>query len=167
MSRRPASPPLAGIRQLALLGKRPIPPEWEDMNGHMNVQYYLRLYEHDSYRIFEPFGIDEPWLFAHDSGLFDLANHLLYYAEVLIGDTVSTYNRLLALRDRRFHGMFFIVNDTRNRLACTVEYLTAGVSLAKRRTSPFSPELDQALKSMQREHAALPWPVTPCGAISI
>lgn len=164
---RPKIPDLADVRKLTLEARQVIPPEWEDQNGHVNVQYYLRLYETGSYRIFCPYGIDETWFVPHDAGMFDFANHLRYHAEVMVGDHVSMYTRLLAKNDKRFHGVYFIVNDSRDQLACTIEYLTACVSLATRRTGPFCPELNQAIDAMLNEHLSLPWDYEACGAIEI
>jgi len=38
-------PGLDQIRELPVQLKMAIPPEWEDRNGHVNVQFYLALYE--------------------------------------------------------------------------------------------------------------------------
>ena len=142
-----------------------VPADWEDRNGHVNVQYYETLYELGGYRILEGIGFDEDWLRDNAAGMFDLEHHINYRSEILVNHQVSCFNRMLSVNPKRFHGMYFIVNDTLDRLACTLEYITAGVDLATRRPAPFAPELAAGLEALQRQHAALPWTAPACGVM--
>jgi acyl-CoA thioester hydrolase len=122
-----------------------IPPEWEDRNGHVNVQYYVALYELGA------------WFERRDLSLFDLEHHLQYLAEIFVGDDVTAYNRLLDRTEKRFHGMYFIVNETRGRLAATLEYITACVDMRTRRMTPFSGDLAGVLDKLLKTHRELAW----------
>jgi len=144
-----------------------IPPEWEDRNGHVNVQYYQTLYEVGGYEVLREMAIDENYFRTHDIGMFDFEHHLFYRAEIHVGDKVSTFNRILDHNNKRFHGAYFIVNDSRQQLACLLEYVTGCVGMTSRRTEPFPEQLDRSVKSQYDRHRQLAWDVPLCGAMSI
>lgn len=153
------------VRQLPVQLSMRVPAAWEDRNGHVNVQYYQALYELGGYQILADIGFGEDWLRGSALGMFDIEHHINYRSELIVNNEVSCFNRIIAVNPRRFHGMYFIVNDTLGRLACTIEYITAGVDLATRRTAPFAPELASGLERLQRQHAQLPWAAPVCGVM--
>lgn len=160
-------PSIEQVRQLPVQLSMTVPAEWEDRNGHINVQYYQALYELGGYQVLEDVGIDDDYLRTNNFGMFDLEHHLHYLAEILAGDQVSTYNRILNRNHKRFHGMYFIINDTRDNLAFTMEYITAGVSLGLHRTASFPPELNRGVEEQFSRHRQLDWPAPLCGVLHI
>ena len=159
-------PTVGNVRDLALQMQMEVPPEWEDRNGHVNVQYYLTLYELGGWRILEEIGFDDDWFKSQGFSMFDLEHHLHFRAEIRVGDRVSTYNRLLGYSEKRFHGMYFIVNDDRDLLAGVLEYITSGVDMILRRTTAFPPDLEQGIEAMHQRHEKLAWPAPLCGVMS-
>lgn len=143
-----------------------VPAEWEDRNGHVNVQYYQTLYELGGYRILDEIGYDSDRLKAAGYGLFDIEHHLNYLAELIVGNEVSCFNRLLQVNPKRFHGVYFIVNDSTDRLACTLEYITAVVDLGSRRTGIFPPELLAGLERLCADGGRLSWAPPACGVMA-
>ena len=158
-------PTVAQVRELPLQHRYTIPIDWRDRNGHVNVQYYLRLYDLGGYEILHGADVDEDYLNAQRFGLFDLEHHIQFRSEVMVGDVVNGYNRLLGLSEKRFHGMYFIVNETRDRLACTVEYLSAGVDFRTRRSAPFPARMKKGMDTILAAHLALSWSAPVCGAM--
>jgi acyl-CoA thioester hydrolase len=144
-----------------------VPADWQDRNGHVNVQYYLRLYELGGYEMLDEACLAEPYFEQTEYGLFDFEHHLHFRAELHVGDQVSAYNRILNMHHKRFHGMYFIINDTREQLACTIEYVTACVDLQSRRTMAFPEPLYQGLIQVMHRHQSLGWTAPECGAITI
>ena len=142
-----------------------VPPEWEDDNGHVNIQYYLRLFELGGWVVLEEFGVDRPWLQRNAYSFFDLEHHLHYLAEMHVGDRVTTYNRVVGKSGKRFHGLYLIVNETRQRLACTLEYVSNGVDMQARRTAPMPEKLSLGLDDLYLKHQALSWEPPLCGII--
>ena len=164
---RPIFPSPEQVRQLPLQLAMEVPPDWEDRNGHVNVQYYLTLYELGGYEMLKDGALSEDLLQKHNHGLFDFEHHLFFRAEIHVGDKVSTYNRLVALNEKRVHGVYFIVNDSRDQLACCIEYLSAGVDLEIRRTAVFPQEIHQGLQRQLQRHQALDWAAPVSGSISV
>src|SRR5688572_7292975 len=95
------------IRELPLQHRFTIPAEWRDRNGHVNVQYYLRLYDLGGYEILEGVNVGEQFMASHDFGLFDIEHHINFRSELIVNDEVFSYNRLLSVGEIRFHGMYF------------------------------------------------------------
>ena len=159
-------PKIEQLRELPVQLNMAIPPEWEDRNGHVNVQFYLALYELGGWVVLEEIGVDEDWFSRHQVSQFDLEHHLNYRAELKVGDQVSTYSRVLGRSEKRFHGMYFIVNETSGRLAATLEYITASVDMNTRRTTPFREELASGLDQLIDKHRALGWTAPVCGTLN-
>ena len=65
-------PTVEQVDDLPSLMERRIPPEWQDLNGHVNVQHYLELYDAASWPMLAAFGLDERILLEQRHGLFDL-----------------------------------------------------------------------------------------------
>lgn len=166
MARRPVFPSPDSVRMLPVHFSMTVPREWQDRNGHVNVQYYQRLYELGGYAVLDEIGYDLSRCEADDFGMFDLEHHLHYRAELLVGHRVSCYNRLLTVEAKRFHGMYFVVNDTTGLLACTLEYITCGVDLRTRRTVPLPEPLRDGLVALIGGYPAFGWQAPVCGVMS-
>lgn len=160
---RPTMPGVKEVQQLPMLLRKVIPPEYEDFNGHMNIQHYLGLYDEAGMPFFEQFGIDERYFSVDRQGIFDLEHHLFYLAEIHIGDTVTVHSRLLARTAKRLHGLWFIVNETRNQLSNSFEFVTSHADLNARRTAPFPEELAEKFDAVIEEHSRLVWDAPVCG----
>lgn len=163
---RAEQPSVAQLRQLPNLMQQTVPPEWEDFNGHVNIQFYMTLYEKGGWPMVTKLGMDEAYFRDRRRGLFDLEHHIVYVSELHVGDRVSMYARLVDRTDKRFHGFMFIVNDSRDQLASTLEFVTSGADLEKRRTAPFPDDVAARLDVMIEEHRGLSWPPPLCGVMS-
>jgi len=164
-NKKTARPGVSQLQDLPVQLTMAIPREWEDRNGHVNVQFYVALYELGSWTVLENEGIDEAWFTQRDLSVFDLEHHLNYLAEVFVGDEVRTYNRLLGRSEKCFHGMYFIVNESSGRLAATLEYITACVDMKSRRIAPFHGDLAGKLDELLEDHRQLAWVTPVCGTM--
>ena len=167
MQPKTALPKTDDVRQLPVDLSMVIPPDWEDRNGHVNVQHYLSLYERGGWQIVHRIGIDEHYLVETRKSFFDLEHHIRYLSEINVGDTVSVYNRLLSYNHKLFQGMFFIVNDTQNNLAATIEYLSLHIDLEQRSSVPFSTEIRARLNELHHQHQSLNWAPPMCNLMNL
>jgi acyl-CoA thioesterase FadM len=164
---RPQSiPTVEQLRELPLQLQMKVPSEWEDRNGHVGVKHFLELYQLGAWYVLHEIGVDEAWFKQHQFSQFDLEHHAHYLSEIRVGDSVSTYNRVVGKGVRRFHGVYFIINDTLNRLACIQEYVTASIDMRIRSAAPFPDELSRGLDRLLASHQALSWPAPLCGSLS-
>lgn len=159
-------PDLDQVRELPVQLDYVIPPEWEDRNGHVNVQFYLTLFELGGWKILEERGFDEAWMERREYSFFDLEHHLNYLAEIVVGDRVTTYNRVAGMSDKRFHGLYLVVNETHGRLAGVIEYISNGVDMRLRRTAPMPLELSKSLGRLYAQHKLLSWQPPLCGVMA-
>jgi acyl-CoA thioester hydrolase len=160
---RPSFPSVEDVRLLPCFMSQEIPPEFEDINGHVNIQHYLGLYDKAGWPFFALLGMDERYFTEERKGIFDLEHHLFYLAEMHIGDRVAIHGRLLARSAKRLHGIWFIVNESQNQLANSFEFVSSHADLESRRTSPFPDELAGRLDAMISEHQKISWPAPVCG----
>ncbi len=167
MAKRGDRPTLDEIRQLPVDLTMTVPPQWEDRNGHVNVQYYLGIYHLAGWQILENIGIDEGYLTDQQAGIFDIEHHIRYLTEIKVGEVVSAYNRMLGRDGKRFHGMLFIVNDTCQQLACSIEYLSIYVDQQLRRAATYPEDMAVKLDQLLAEHNTFNWQVPVCGNINI
>lgn len=163
---RPVQPTPAQVRELSALVEHVIPAEWEDHNGHVNVRHYMSLYDIAGWPLFNTIGIDASYFTERRLGMFDLEHHIRFLNEIRVGETVSLYGRLVARTPKRLHGFMFVLNDTRDSLASTLEFVSTGADLEKRRTEVFPNDIAEKIDRLVAESNALSWTPPACGAIS-
>ena len=164
MKKQPAS--FDNVSQLPAILQKEIPPDWEDYNGHVNIQYYLALVEESGWPLFETLGLGESYFRERRQGLFDLEHHIRYLAELHVGDQVTVHSRMLDRSEKRLHGMMFILNQSRRQLSCTLEYITSGADLDRRRTAPFPADVVVNFDKLIQQHELLDWAAPVCGVMA-
>lgn len=165
MSGRLHYPHVESIRELPLLASQVIPAEWEDQNGHINVGFYMHLYNATGWPMLGLIGIDEQYFSVRRMGLVDLDNHFRYLNELHVGERVTAYGRFFAHDSKRLHGMVFAVNDDTNVLASTIEFLSIHFDLRERQTTPIPDDVAGRLATITRDHQKLNWTVPTCVAL--
>jgi acyl-CoA thioester hydrolase len=125
--------------------------------GHMNVRYYLALFDEASWAFFHSFGMTEAYYKANHAGGFALEHHIRYISEVRLGETVHIHARLLQRNAKRIHFMYFMVNQDKGVLSATLESVASHADLKLRRTSPYPPEISAQLDAMIAEHSSVGW----------
>jgi len=163
---RPPAIPLDKITALPLVYRATIPPEYKDIMGHMNIRWYMLLYDEAGIPFFDRLGLTLQYYTSTGAGGFDLEHHVHYLAEVRIGDTVAVYGRALARTAKRLHYMLFMVNETRGLLSSTFECVNSHADLALRRTSPFPESIAAQMDAVIADHTRLDWPAPVCGSMS-
>ena len=164
---RPAPPSPDEVRELPLLHEMTVPPEYEDLNGHMSIGRYMGIHDDSAMPFFATLGIDETYFSQRRRGIMDLEHHLLYLDEVRVGDVVAVHSRVLARSDKAVHGMWFLLDRTRDRVANTLEWISLHVDLDARRAAPFTAELAVALDRQIQHSRSLAWEAPVCGVIGL
>ena len=139
-----------------------IPEAYCDSNGHMNVRWYLALFDDASDRLHEWMGLTPQYHPAHHTGTMDLEHHIHYLNEVMPGEVVTVYVRFVGSSSKRFHYLMFLVDVTRGKLAATLECINAFADLGKRKTAPFPAGAAARIAAGLAVHAGLDW-VAPVG----
>jgi acyl-CoA thioester hydrolase len=163
---KPPPIPLEKLTALDPIYRLTIPAEYRDENGHMNMRWYLHIYDDAGYPLVESVGLTQEYHQQHHTGGFDLEHHIHYLKEVHAGDTVVIYPRVLARTAKRIHYMLFMVNETRQTLASIFECVNAFADLTVRRTAPYPDEIAARIDALIAQDKALDWAAPVCGVMS-
>ena len=155
--------PVEQLNSLLMTDCATITEEYLDEMGHMNVQYYMRIYNRAAWGMFDHLGITLEYLESERGGMFALKHFIEYLAEVRAGETVTVWTRLLGVSAKRLHFMHFMVNNTTGRVASTMEVLASYADLHTRRTAPFPPEMAGRIRVQVEAHNRLDWNAPVCG----
>jgi len=153
------------VMALPTLLRLRIPDEWEDINGHVNVQYYMALYDRAGHAMLQQLGLDESYFGDRRLGVFDAEHHVRYLAEIHVGDEVSAHARYVGRSATRVLGLFILVNRSRARIASILEFLSVSVDLQTRRTTAFPAFLAANIDNLIASDSALDWTAPLSGAL--
>ena len=131
-------------------------PEWIDHNGHMNMGYYLVVFDFATDEFFRWVGLGEDHRSARHVTTFCLEAHVTYHREVRAGDPLRFTTLLLGHDAKRIHYIHAMYHATEGYLAATNELMSLHVSQATRRGAPMAPAILQRLGQIQAVHDALP-----------
>jgi acyl-CoA thioester hydrolase len=133
-------------------------PEWIDHNGHMNMGFYLVVFDFATDGWFRYVGLGESHRAARQVTTFCLEAHITYHREVRAGDPLRFTTRLLGWDAKRIHYFHEMYHAGAGFLAATNELVSLHVSEATRRGAPMAPEIRDRLARIQAVHDALPHP---------
>ena len=132
--------------------------EWIDANGHMNLAYYIVIFDHATDVAFDALDIGTAYRARTGSSSFIVETHTLYEREVKEGEQLRVSSRLLGADAKRvhlFHEMFLEGNNER---VAAHELLSLHIDMRTRRTAPFPPDRKAALAAAVRAQADRPLP---------
>ena len=112
-------------------------PEWIDANGHMNLAYYVVLFDYATDALFEAIGIGRGYKDATNHGTFVVETHNLYERELLVGERVRVSTQILGADSKRLylaHEMFSLAGE---QSAATQELMYLHIDLSARRVVPW------------------------------
>lgn len=135
-----------------------IQPDWVDYNGHMNVAYYVLVFDHGTDALLDAVGMGEAYRNETDKSVFVVESHVTYQAETHEGQEVSVATRVLDVAEKKvrlFHRM--TANGALETVA-TNEVLFLHVDLATRRASPMPDTVREKLRALMTADADLPMP---------
>ena len=101
----------------------------------------------------------------HQAGSFALEAHIRYLSECLVGDHVHVSVRALARTEKRFHYVQFLVNDDKEVLSASCEFVGAHIDMKVRRMSPFPDHIAAVFDQMAEHHSQLSWEPPLCGSM--
>jgi acyl-CoA thioester hydrolase len=133
-------------------------PEWIDNNGHMNMGYYVVVFDLATDEWMRVVGLDAGHRRAHRVTTFCLEAHVTYHQEVREGDPLRFTTRLLAYDAKRIHYIHEMYHAGSGYLAATNELMSLHVSEETRRGAAMAPEIQERLRDILARHERLPRP---------
>ncbi len=128
-------------------------PEWIDSNGHMNLAYYVVVFDIATDALYNALNIGDAYREASSFSCFTAETHTLYEREVHLGDKLTVRSWLLGADAKRvhyFHEMFHVDSGERS---CVQELMALHIDMRIRRVAPFPAEQYAALQAAVRDYA--------------
>jgi acyl-CoA thioester hydrolase len=132
--------------------------EWIDRNGHMNMGYYVVVFDFATDAWLDFVGLDTEHRTRHKIATFSLESHVVYAREVRGGDELHFTTRLLDFDAKRVHYFHEMHQARQGYLAATNELVSLHVSQETRRSTPMTQPILERLAEIQRAHRTLPIP---------
>lgn len=133
-------------------------PEWIDHNQHMNMGYYLLVFDFATDAWLDYLGLTRAHRQEHRVSTFSLEGHITYRREVMSGDPLRFTTRLLAFDEKRIHYFHEMHHADEGYLAATNELMSLHVSQETRRAAPMAPAVQDKLAEVLAVHSTLPTP---------
>src|ERR1700722_5935092 len=133
-------------------------PEWIDSNGHMNLAYYVVVFDLGTDRLYDALGIGNTYPEATGNFCFTAETHTLYEREVRLGEKLRVATTLLGVDAKRlhyFHEMFHAVDGHR---VAAQQLLALHIDMRVRRVAPFPPDRLAAIEAGLRTQGDRPLP---------
>jgi acyl-CoA thioester hydrolase len=134
-------------------------PEWIDDNRHMNVGYYLVVFDLATDEFMRWVGLGAEHRRLHRVTTFCLEAHVTYHREVREGDPLRFTTQLLAYDAKRLHYIHAMYHATDGYLAATNELMSLHVGLETRRGATMAAAILDRLAKIQAAHDALARPL--------
>jgi acyl-CoA thioester hydrolase len=141
--------------------------DWVDYNGHMNVAYYVLVFDRGTDWVLDRLGLDEAYRQRTGCSVFVAEAHVTYEREVMAGERVTVSSRILDFDGKRlilFHDM---ADAETGRRVATNEVLCLHVDLNYRRATAFPEPAARAIGDALALHRRLPRPAAAGRAIGI
>ena len=123
-----------------LLTTKKIIKEWTDYNGHMNLSYYILVFDIGAEIILSKFKMGEHSAKTMKKSTMVVETHTTYNQEVKEGDEVDVFISYLDHDNKRLHYKLEMLDKNKNRLSATTEVLALYVDLNIRKVAEFEHE---------------------------
>jgi acyl-CoA thioester hydrolase len=136
-----------------------IKPEWLDYNNHMNVAYYVLVFDLAFEELLLSLGLGEESAKTTGISTMALESHITYDQEVSLGHDVEIRAQLVDHDHKRIHlYLEMYVKGSSSYLASTLEQISMCVDLNERKSTSFPAEVMAKVKilSQQQSHLDLP-----------
>lgn len=143
-----------------------IPPEYMDLNGHMNVMYYTHVGNMALRSFFDSMGLHEKLFVPGRRGMFALRQVISYINELREGEEIAVHSGLIGYDRKRVHFMHYVISLTHQRVAAYDERLAMYIDMSVRRSTEFEPEIVAHLETLKQQTAP-GWHPPLSGAIQL
>ena len=120
-----------------LLTTKTIIKEWTDYNKHMNLAYYILVFDMGAEKILSKFQMGEHSAKTLKRSTMVVETNTTYQKEVKEGDEVDVYLVHLDHDNKRLHYKLEMFDKTKNILSATTEVLALYIDLNNRKVTEF------------------------------
>ena len=124
-----------------------IKKEWTDYNNHMNMAYYVLVFDQIWEIILEKFKMGEQSAKTTNMSTMVVETHTTYNNEVKEGDEVEINLTFLDHDKKRLHFKMEMIEKSSKKLAATLEMLSLYIDLNQRKVAEFEQEKAKLMDS--------------------
>ena len=117
-----------------------IKKEWTDYNNHMNMAYYVLVFDQIWEKILEKFKMGELSAKTTKMSTMVVETHTTYNSEVKEGDEVEINLTFFDHDKKRLHFKMEMIEKSSKKLSATLEMLSLYIDLKKRKVAEFEQE---------------------------
>jgi acyl-CoA thioester hydrolase len=117
-----------------------IKKEWTDYNNHMNMAYYVLVFDQIWEIVLEKFKMGEQSAKTTNMSTMVVETHTTYNNEVKEGDEVEINLTFFDHDKKRLHYKLEMIEKSSKKLSATLEMLSLYIDLNKRKVSEFEEE---------------------------
>ena len=114
--------------------------EWTDYNGHMNMSYYILIFDNAAEVMLTKFKMGGDSAQNDKKSTFAVETHTTYDQEVKLGEEVEVHLTYLDHDKKRIHYRVSMFHKEKKYLAATTEVLSLYIDLNQRKVAEFEPE---------------------------
>ena len=111
--------------------------EWTDYNGHLNVAFYVHIFDIAADVMLDNFNMGGISAKKNKKTTFVAEMHTIYKQEVQLGEEVETHVTFVDHDKKRIHYRLSMFHKEKKYLAATNEVLSLYVDLGKRKVIEF------------------------------
>jgi acyl-CoA thioesterase FadM/ketosteroid isomerase-like protein len=148
---------LSQARAFELTVEATVESRFLDGMGHMNVAWYVHLFDRGIWTFFGRHGLDQQAMHQAQRGMFALEENLRYLSELREGQALHVHTGVLEVRPKTVRLLQYMVDQANQKVAAVREVVAAHIDLTNRRSAPFAPDvLAQLQAAPQAAHPAAP-----------
>jgi len=133
-----------------------IQPEWIDYNGHMNVAYYMLVFDAGGDALLDYLGLDEAYRGRSRTSTYVLEAHINYERELLVDALVDIYLQLVDYDGKRIHYSLSMVHREEDFRAATCEIMLMQIDMRTTRGTAMPDFALERLAALAADQADLP-----------
>ena len=126
--------------------------EWTDYNGHMNLAYYIHLFDTSWEVLLQKFDIGEDSAKIEKRTTFAVESHTTYDMEVKVGDEVDMNLLFIDFDKKRIVYKLEMIHKIEKYIAATSEVCSLYVDLNTRRVTEFEESKKILIQKFIDEH---------------
>ncbi|MBD1139012.1 thioesterase family protein [Pelagibacterales bacterium SAG-MED46] len=123
-----------------LLNTTKIVNEWTDYNNHMNLSFYILVFDKAAEKILSKFNMGEEAAIKTKRSTMVVETHTTYNNEVKEDDNVDVYLSYCDHDKKRLHYKLEMYEKSKNVLSATTEVLALYINLELRKVAEFEEE---------------------------
>ena len=124
-----------------------IKKEWTDYNKHMNVAYYVLVFDESWEVMLQKFKMGEDSAKTTGMSTMVVETYITYNNELKEGEEVEVYLTYFDHDKKRLHYKLEMIEKSSKKISATIELLSLYVDLKKRKVSEFEEEKINLMQS--------------------